>query len=384
MSNRREFIIRSAFAGSTLLLAQEGDAKTSKPAGAQSSKPLRMLLLGGTGFIGSHFVQAAIARGHQVAVFSRGETGTKLPATVEQLLGDRGGNLGSIKNRDWDAVFDLATYVPNWVRTLGNALRGRVVHYTFISSILAYRFPGATDERSKLEVYAGAEDPYELTSFRSLQEYGALKVLCELEAEKQFPMKVLTLRPGTIVGPREKGGNFTYWTARLARGGEVLAAGEPLAQVQLIDVRDLAEWAIRSAESNRTGAFTAAGPVMPLSWSEMLGGVRAALSIPMKLTWVPLAWLKERGLGQFNPLIFWPGQCGIPGSTELIVDKAAAHGLTFRPFSITAADTLSWYQSLLPEQQRKVLAGIDHNSQALDDSIAREAELLAAWHRRKA
>ena len=210
--------------------------------------------------------------------------------------------------------------------------------------------------------------------------YGALKVLCEREAERQFPARLLVIRPGNIVGPAERLGRFTYWVARMEQGGEILAAGIPLTQVQLIDVRDLAQWAIRSAEAGRTGTFTATGPAMTLTWSELLGGIRASLSAPMKLTWVPIPWLLERNVQPNSSLLFWPSQMGTPGLTELNVGKAIAAGLTFRPSSATASDTLTYYRELPVERQLTALVGFDDKNKASNDSIARERELLADWH----
>jgi 2'-hydroxyisoflavone reductase len=339
---------------------------------------MRVLILGGTGFIGPHFVRAAVDRGHRVSVFNRGRQLADLPLGVEILTGDRDGELESIKHRGWDAVFDLATYVPNRVRTLGQALRGRVRHYTFISTIMVYRFPGAGDEQSELQVYDGCEDPYALRE--PGRHYGPLKVLCEREAELQFPQSVLAIRPGHIVGPGERSGLFTYLVARLEQGGEILAGGDPLTLVQLIDVRDLAEWAVSSAETGRTGAFTVTGPALPLTWSELLGGIRAVFSVPTRLIWVSLPWLFKRGLQPSSCLLFWPSQMGIPGFTELKVAKAIANGLNFRSLSTTVMDTLAWYRSQSVELQRAALAAFDSNNKALADSMAREKELLAAWH----
>lgn len=372
MPNRRDFMLHSAVGAWLIAGAADAADKASSPA----PKSLRVLILGGTGFIGPHFVQAALARGHRVAVFNRNQRDADLPPGVERLVGDRDGNLESIKGRDWDAVFDTAAYVPSWVRTLGEALNGRVRHYTFISTIMAYRFPGATDERSDLEVYTGSDDPYTVKTPGNY--YGALKVLCEREGERQFPGKTLVLRPGHIVGPREAVGAFTYLVARMEQGGEVLAGGDPLTQVQLIDVRDLAEFAVRSAERGSTGAFTLVGPARPLGWAELLGAVRAAFSVPTELTWVPLPWLLEHRFKPFSSTIFWGSQMGIPGFTELNNDKARDHGLAFRPLNVTVADTLAWYRSLPAERQRMVLMPID-SSRALEDSMARERELLAEW-----
>lgn len=378
--NRRNFLLQTSVAGS--LLTSAARAAHSDSSSSKSSRSLRVLLLGGTGYIGTHFAYAATARGHQVAVFSRGTKDPNLPATVQHLIGDRDGNLKSIRDRDWDAVFDLATYGPGWVRSIGQALKGRVRHYTFISSIMAYQYPGATDEQSKLQKYTGTDDPYTVSA--PGPDYGALKVLSEQEALRQFPGKVVVIRPGTIVGPGERVGALTYWAARMQRGGEILAAGNPLSLVQFIDVRDLAEWAIRLAESHTTGTFTAVGPTKPLGWAEMLGGLRATFAVPTTLTWVPSEWLINRRLHSFNPLLFWPEQAGLPGSTELKNEKACANGLIFRPFHTTVVDTLDWHKGLPIEKQRTAILPFDQRSTTLEDAMAREAELLLDWHRNDA
>ncbi len=373
MTNRREFLLRST-AGAFALHQR----RVAYSAQIVAEAPLRVLILGGTGFIGRHFVRAARDRGHLVSVFSRGKTDPEISTDVEMLIGDRNNDLSPIMSRDWDAVLDLAVYVPKWVRSLGEALRGRVKHYTFISTVMVYHSLGGASEESELEAYAGAESPFSLEAPGT--QYGSLKVLCEREAEAQFPGRSLVVRPGTIVGPGERLGAFTYWVGRLEKGGEVLAAGEPLAPIQLIDVRDLAEWTVRLAERKQTGSFTAVGPAARFTWGEFLGGIRAAFSVPTSLTWIPLSWLMERSLRPFNSLLFWPAQVGIPGSMELKVDKAVRHGLSFRPLNATIVDTINWYRNLPADRQRDSLIGFDEKNKSLEDSMARERELLAAWH----
>jgi 2'-hydroxyisoflavone reductase len=349
------------------------------------AKPIRILMLGGTGFIGRHFVNAALARGHQVAVFSRGRMSTDFPASVEQLVGDRNTDLKSIENRDWDAVFDLVAYVPNWVRSLGKALQGRVKHYTFVSSVMAYQYPGATDEKSKAKVYTDSADPYSLTEEPiGVQAYGSLKVLCEKEAEAQFPGKVVVLRPDVIAGPGGPANFLTYWAARMEKGGEIIAAGDPKTPVQYIDVRDLAEWGIRLSEGGNTGTFNSVGPAKPMGSGDMLGGIRAAFRVPTTLTWVPTDWLMKQGLIPVNPLLIWATQVGTAGSNELNNKKAVANGLTFRSLQTTAVDSLNWYKSLPEERRQTALPGVDENNKTLERSMAREAELLADWRRAKA
>jgi 2'-hydroxyisoflavone reductase len=383
MTTRREFLLQTTATTGAALAFASGNASAETTV-QSAPRSMRVLILGGTGFIGPHFVAAAVNRGHKVSEFSRGKEGTELPSAVERLVGDRNGDLTAIKNRDWDAVLDLATmFFPNWVRTLGQALHGPVKHYTFISSTLAYVFPGARDERSPVNSYKGTVDPYTLNSLpdgSTLDQVGALKVLCEREAEKQFPGRALIVRPGLIVGPREHVAACTYWAMRMQRGGDVLAAGDPLIPVQLIDVRDLAEWTVRMAEGGTTGTFNAIGPAWPVGWGEMLGGFRAASPAPVKLNWVPLQWLLQRKLGPWSSFLFFPSEAGIPGNWKLSNDKARASGLTFRPLNVTITDTLAWYNNLSAERQQQVLLSLEDPNTTWNDLMAREQKLLAAWH----
>jgi 2'-hydroxyisoflavone reductase len=347
-----------------------------------SSKPLRILILGGTGNIGPYHVQAALSRGHQVSVFSRGKRPSDFPAEVEMLTGDLNGDLDSIKNRDWDAVLDVATFGPRWIRVLGEALKGRAGHYTFISTDSVYDTPmsnpAGSREGDKVVEYTGTEDPYSITEFREVDEYRQLKVLCEREAEKQFPGEALILRPTFIVGPST--GELTYWPVRMERGGQILAAGDPLADVQLIDVRDMAEWIILMIEQRERGIFNAVGPATPMGFAEMLGAIRGITSAAVSLVWVPVKWLQEQNVPPIwsNPLM-WLTEAGIPGLMRVRNDKAIARGLTFRTLSVTAADSLSWYRNQPPDRQSSFLLGLNGVG-CVEDSMTRERELLNAWH----
>lgn len=381
MADRREFLGWAIAAGGGSLFGPA--VARSNETGKQSKRTqrLRMLVLGGTGFLGWYYVRAALARGHKVSVFSRGRTPAEIPPKVEVLTGDRNGDLTSISNRDWDAVIDLATFGPGWVRSLGEALHGRVRHYTFISTINVYDSPAgndlSTDENSKLRQYKGEADPYTLTA-RGPQ-YGELKVLCEREAEKQFPGKTLILRPCYIVGPRDRVGALTYWASRLEKGGEILAAGDPLAHIHIIDVRDMARWSIDMAERSETGIFNAVGPEAPMNWGSLLKALRALYPTPAELTWVPVSWLAEHNVvNNFSTLLFWA--TGVSsGGTLKKNDKARAKRLVLRPLSATVEETLAWHKAQPPEDQVKVLLGVD-GKQSLQDSMAREQSLLAAWH----
>jgi 2'-hydroxyisoflavone reductase len=389
--NRRDFILKTTAASGAVALQRTSIASATQQTGA--SKRLKILVLGATGHIGPYFVRAALARGHHVSAFVReGKRGAgdglallapaPLPAAVESLYGDRNGDLVSIQARDWDAVIDAVTYWPLWVKSLGEALRGRVRHYTFISSDDVYVLPhdngtGLIDETSRVLEYTGKSDPYSpaLKTFEDPSyQYGPLKVLCEREAEKQFPGRALLVRPSAIVGPHDKLGAFTYLPVRMENGGEMLVVGDPLGPIQMIDIRDMAEWVIRMAEKGDTGVFNCTGPGLKLGWAEMLGAVRGTLSQAVSLTWVPMQWVLDQGAfkNNYNNFLFWPSQGNALGLMSTINAKAVAHGLAFRPLGVTAADTLTWYKSV-PAESRKQLLG------PVADSLAHEAELLGAW-----
>jgi len=336
MPSRRNFLVSTvaaALSGTKSLLAQETE---------KAPRPLRILILGGTGTTGRYYVRAALDRGHRVAVFSRGKTHADFPASVESLIGDRNSDLESIKNRDWDAVIDVATFGPGWVRSLGQALQGRVGHYTFISTVSVYDNPeknALTSEASPVLTYHGASDPYSIT--QEGDDYGAAKVLCEREAEKQFFGRALVLRPGYIGGPDDTHGILTYWAERAERGGAILAGGDPATPVQYIDVRDLGDWMIRLAETRKTGTFNAIGP--EIEQAQMIDAARRNASRTSTVIWAPMAWLgarKDKTL--WGTLLFWQINEGV--LTRISNRKALAEGLVVRPLDVTLSDTLTWYK----------------------------------------
>lgn len=341
-------------------------------------KPLRILILGGTGFTGPYQVRYALSRGHKITTFNRGKTHPgELPAEVEQLIGDRNGKLDALKNRQWDVVIDNPTTMPAWVRDAAQVLKGNVERYVFISTISVYTDPppAGVDENSPLLKYEGA-DPYKetLEAMRAggYKTYGPLKVLSEKEAEKWFPGKTLIIRPGLIVGPHDETDRFTYWPVRIDRGGEVLAPGDPKDPVQFIDARDLAEWMIRMAENRETGIYNATGPAKPLGVGGMLDGIKDAEKSNATFTFVPYDFLKQQKVEAWSDMPVWAGD--EIGLSRTKIDKALAKGLTFHPFADTARDTLAWFKSLPQERQSKMRAGV---------TPERETEVLTAWHQKK-
>jgi len=344
----------------------------------RSAKPLRILILGGTGFTGPHQVRYALARGHRITLFNRGRQPHEWPHEVEELVGDRNaGDLKALEGREWDVCIDNPTTLPFWVRDAGRVLHGKVKHYIFISTISVYaRDDAAADESAPVATYAGKDAMAEtLESFRAHGElYGPLKAVSEQEARTQFPRMTTVIRPGLIVGPGDPTDRFTYWPVRLSRGGEVLAPGDGTDPVQIIDARDLAEWTVRMAESRTYGTFNATGPAHALSMRKMLVDMAGAIHSDARITWVSTDFLQEQNVEPWSDMPVWvPGQGDTAGFAKRSIGKAQAAGLVFRPLSTTTSETLGWFRSQPEERQAKLLAGV---------APEREAALLAKWNDR--
>src|SRR6266480_1224936 len=340
-------------------------------------KPLRILILGGTGFTGPYQVRYALSRGHKVTTFNRGKTHPgELPNEVEQLVGDRNGKLDALKNRQWDVAIDNPTTLPAWVRDAAQVLKGNVERYVFISTISVYPdpLPAGVDENSPLSKYDGPDaytETLEAMRAGGFKTYGPLKVLSEKEAEKWFPGKTLMIRPGLIVGPRDETDRFTYWPVRVDRGGEVLAPGNLEDPVQYIDARDLAEWTIRMVENRETGIFNATGPAKPIGVGGMLNGIKDAEKSNATFTFVPYDFLKQQKVEAWSDMPVWAGD--ERGLSRTKIDRALSKGLTFRPLADTARDTLAWFKALPQDRQSKMRAGI---------TAEREREVLEAWKKK--
>jgi 2'-hydroxyisoflavone reductase len=328
---------------------------------------MRILILGGTVFLGYHLVQSATKAGHKVTIFYRGKSNPDLFPDVEKLIGDRDGNLASLKGRRWDAVIDTSGYVPRIVSDSVNLLKDLTDHYSFLSSISVYRdfLEAGADENCAV---GELEDPS--TEDVSVA-YGELKALCEQEVMEGMLGRALVIRPGLIVGPQDPTDRFTYWPMRMHKGGTVLAPGNPDAPVQLIDVRDLADWTIRMVERQQTGIYNATGPDYLLTMQTMLDQCIAVTGSNAELTWLNDEFLLEHDASPWMELPLWiPGQ----GDTEKVAymlavnnDKAVAEGLTFRPLSETIQDTLTW-DFTRNDSSRKAGMAMD-----------KEARLLEQW-----
>jgi 2'-hydroxyisoflavone reductase len=317
---------------------------------------VKLLLLGGPKFVGLALIEASLARGHEVTTFNRGQTNPGAFPEVEELHGDRHGDLEALQGRSWDAVLDTSAYVPQVVRSAAGLLADSVERYMLVSSISVYAdYSRPTPEDAPLEVLAEGHPDDELLP--DYANYGPLKVLCEQAVEERFPGRALIVRPGLIVGPNDPTDRFTYWPRRVELGRPLLAPAPANGSVQLVDVRDLAEWIVRMVEDGEIGALNATSPDGMHSWESMLAACGAT-----DVLWVDEAFLLERGVEPWRDLPLW-----IPaGDPEMAyfhrtdVSKAVAAGLTFRSLEETARDVPEWNGT----------AGI---------SPARETELLDEW-----
>jgi 2'-hydroxyisoflavone reductase len=361
--NRRSFLLST--------LAACAAAKAPKVASMKPAPKKKVLILGGTGFIGPHIVRALVERGHTVTLFNRGKTHAELFPELEKLHGDRDGHLEALANRPWDAVIDPSGFVPRLVKMSAELLAPNVGHYVFISTISVYKDmdrPGM-DETAPVDTIA---DP---TNEDVKANYGALKALCERAAERAMPGRVANLRPGLIIGPGDPTGRFTHWPSRLARGGEVLAPGDGGTPVQYIDARDLAAWIARVVEDKVVGTYNALGPEKPITMKEVVDACNAAGGNKATVTWVAADFLDKQEVHGWSDMPLWIDNKGeMAGFGTLANARAVAKGLTFRPILDTAKDTLAWLQTV-PDAERPKLAST---------GIARDREekVLAAWKAR--
>jgi len=374
---RRDFL-KTAVVGSA---AATAGALTSRRALAdfsphESQKSLKILILGGTGFLGPAVVEIALTRGHQVTLFNRGKTNPELFPDVPRLVGDRFGDLAALETGEWDVVVDNTGYIPSTVRDSAQLLASRAGQYIFISSISVYADfsqPG-NNENSPV----GVLTPEEVAAAQSMKDitganYGPLKALCEQEAENAFPLRCCNIRPGLIVGPMDRSDRFTYWPVRIAKGGEVLCPDQPDVVTQVIDVRDLARFIVHCAEENTVGVYNATSPPGQLTMGELFDTCRAVSGSDATFTWVSAEFLEENEVSAWSDMPVWvPLEGEEAGHPFMEVDRAVAAGITYRPIAETVRGTLDWWKNV--PQERK------DNEMRSGISAEREAELLAKWH----
>ncbi|HEX6693494.1 MAG TPA: NAD-dependent epimerase/dehydratase family protein [Longimicrobiales bacterium] len=380
MTTRRDFVRTAALATSAAAVAPR-----HLSAVLASPRALRILILGGTGFLGPYLVHNARQRGHSVSILTRGRREPGLFESdfegVEHLIGDRNqpNGLDALKGKKWDVVIETSGYRHPWTRESAQALKGSVGRYMYVSSTGVY-WPYHTvdiDESGRVLLADNPPTPE--------PTYGVMKALSENEVKSAFGNNAIIVRPGYIVGPGDTSDRWTYWPVRVMRGGEIMVPGNPTDQVQYIDVRDLTEWMIRMLENGTTGTFNAVGPARKQTMQEFVYGLAALTPAPLSWTWIQdNDWLKNYPLRKLQNgtteglLEAVPWIMPLPdelGHMRAVGRKAIDAGLTFRPLAVTAQDTITWRASddvpaALRQTPRYVMSAED------------EARLLAAWKNR--
>jgi nucleoside-diphosphate-sugar epimerase len=346
---------------------------------------MKLLILGGTRFVGRHLVTAALTHNHEITLFNRGKHLSEALPGVETIYGDRTSDLARLQGRRWDAVIDTSGYLPRAVRASVEILSHSVDRYVFISSVSVYAdvsvfgidetAPLATLSSEQLETANAIDSSGQASATTYGKMYGGLKALCEQAAEEVLPNRVLIIRPGLIIGPYDYSDRFTYWVQRVAHGnevGEVLAPGRPERYVQFIDVRDLAEWTVRMIEGKETGVYNANGLPNNLTMERVLEECKSVSNSDASFTWVSDNFLMQEKVAPWSEMPLWMPEDAAPhlkGFMFINCHKAVGSGLSFRPLKDTIKDTLTWTKTNRPVEGLK--AGINPD---------KEQRLLRKWH----
>jgi 2'-hydroxyisoflavone reductase len=399
MTTSRRAFLQTTAAGlaasaslSSVAFGQSGGmpASDSKSAG-KADKPLKILFLGGTGYLGPHTVRHLMARGHEVTLFNRGRTNPHLFPDLEKLEGDRReGELEALEgDRTWDAVIDTSAYYPRVINEAMDILADRIGFYVMISTLSVYADHSQPYKDETAAVGTIEDETVEQVTGLS---YGPLKALCEQAAEERLPGKVANLRPGLIVGPGDPTDRWTYWPVRVQQGGEILAPGDGSDPVQIIDVRDLARFMVHCIEQKHAGVMNIVTPPNYLKMNTMLHGCKTAIFNDASFTWVPAEFLVEQGVQAWQHMPAWvPSEGEYAGFGLVKTDRAMKAGLTITPLATTVRDTLDWYDDLPAEEHHRLEADTTYaSSETAPEERAsmrraglsheRETEVLAAWH----
>ena len=364
-TSRRSFIHSASAIGALATLPGSAFAQAAAP------KPLDILILGGTGFIGPHEINYARARGHKITMFNRGKTAPGMFPDVEALIGDRDDQLDSLKGRDWDAVIDNSGFYPRHTRLSAELLHGHVDQYLFVSSISAYAESLTVEDDEFSAAYAVMDDPGDESDSIYGETYGPRKALCEQEVTKVFGDNAINIRPGIITGVGDPSERLRHWLERMVTGNEILVPGPEDLPVQYIDASDLCGWMVRLLEDGSdSGPYNAIGADEPYRARPLLEGLRDASGSESTLTWIDWEWIRKETseTPNYGP---WYGAGPIPFMQDNN-DRARATGLTFRPIEETAKDMIA---KLKPNPVYKWgRGGFDSET---------EAALLKKWHAEK-
>lgn len=365
-NTRRRFLKTGLLGGAAVATGCTTEVSMDAESSAEPWRPLRILILGGTGFIGPHMVREALRRGHDVELFNRGRTDSELFPDLKLLVGDRNDGLDSLEGGSWDVVVDNSGYVPRHVEDSARLLAPVVSHYLYISTISVYgEFSKPIDEDTPVGTLDD-ETVEEVTG----GTYGPLKALCEQRVITEVGAdRTTVLRPTYICGPGDRTDRYSYWPVRTMRGGEMLWPGTPDDDIQIIDVRDLANFTIDCLEQKIMGVYNTVTPKGSFKMGDLLEDCLAVTAANMSATWVSTEFLNEQ---EGVALPIWEDPDG-ENSQLLTVDgsRAAAAGLKNRPTRETARDTVAWWKTLPAERTASTRAGL---------SPEKEAEVLALWH----
>jgi 2'-hydroxyisoflavone reductase len=364
MNRMRRRIIQASLAASAAFAGGMPQTVGAREKGRRAGAGLRILILGGTGFIGPHMVREALRRGHDVSLFNRGRTADDLFPDLQTFIGDRNNNLDALKGHNWDAVIDNSGYVPRHVADSAGLLSDKASHYLFVSSISAYAsFKIVNDEDSPL-----ATMPDETVEEVTGETYGPMKALCEKMAARAFGEDRLTiLRPTYVCGPGDHTDRYTYWPVRTMRGGRMLWPGSASDPIQIIDVRDLANFSIDCLEQRIAGPYNTVTPAGAFTMGDLLEDSVAVTAADMTPVWVSASFLSEHNARQSIPI--WSPPNGEESRIALVSgERSFARGMKNRPTRETARDTIAWWNTLPAERTASLRAGL---------SADREAELLS-------
>lgn len=368
--DRREFL-KAGLAGAVAMAAGSAPEAGHAHEPTAATGRLRLLVLGGTGFIGPHMVREALRRGHEVTLFNRGRTNDDLFPDLETLIGDRNGQLDALSGHTWDAVIDNSGYVPRHVADSARLLAPSANHYVYISTVSVYAsLAEPVDENAPLAVMDD-ESVEEVTN----ETYGPMKALCEKRAAAEFGEDRLTiLRPTYICGPGDRTDRYTWWPVRTMRGGEMIWPGTPDDLIQIIDVRDLASFTIDAVERHFTGTYNTVTPAGEFSMGDLLGDCLAVTAANMTPVWMDYGFLSAQDTGTGNAFPIWsPPLPEYAGDAKVSGARARAQGLVNRPTRETARDTVEWWRAQPADRTKTMRAGLTPEI---------EAALFAAWRAR--
>ena len=372
-SDRRRFLKASLLGGAAVAAGCTPEAAPEQEEAPQAFSPLKILVLGGTGFIGPHMVREALRRGHEVSLFNRGRTNNELFPDLKLYKGDRNSGLQSLEGGNWDVVVDNSGYVPRHVEDSARLLSSVVSHYLYVSTISVYAVsPAPITEESPLATMED-ETVEEVTG----ETYGPMKGLCEQRVLTEVGADRTTiLRPTYICGPGDRTDRYTYWPVRTLRGGEMLWPGTPEVDIQIIDVRDFANFTVACVEQKTPGIFNTVTPLRSFKMGDLMEDSLAVTGSDMAPVWVDKTFISENEVADGGGLPIWEHPDGEYAPLSLVDgSRAVAAGLKNRPTRETARDTISWWKTLPADRSESLRAGL---------SAEKEADLLRSWHEQSA